>query len=146
MTLIASTTSLRLTSPMSAILMGTSFCLRLSTIASRLPRVSVFNMMPTFSVWTLRRSISEATSSTALFRVMSPPTARRADPGIASSMSGAAILIPEAAWASLMLLNFLRGSLISSRGWGTSMALILVVIGPSLPPITIVSSAFRVPS
>ena len=56
------------------------------------------------------------------------------------------ILIPAAADTESTERNLSRGSLISSSGFGTSMALILVTMGLSLPPTTIRSSFCRLPS
>jgi len=53
---------------------------------------------------------------------------------------------PAAAKTDSTEVNLSRGSLISSNGLGTRIALIRVTIGFSLPPITITSSLFNVPS
>ena len=67
-------------------------------------------------------------------------------PGRTPSRSGEAILTPAAAVTSLTGLNLSRGSLISSSGFGKSIAFAFVVITESLFARTMKSPFLRLPS
>ena len=119
----ASITSLLFTSPISADLIGISISLSKWTTASREPKVSALTNKPSSSVSTVISSNSfsnSASTSSSSFNTL------RGEPETTSSRFGAAILIPAAATTSSTFLNFFLESLISSRGRGLKIDLILV--------------------
>ena len=131
---------------MSAMRIGTLFCFKISAIASNEPSVSALTTTPAISVIIRMRPTSSVTMS-AYFAVSSPlGTTYNGAPARAPSNPGATILMPAAAKTQSTEVNLSRGSLISSNGLGTRMALMLATTGLSLPPTTIRSSFWRVPS
>ena len=135
----ASITSLLLTSPIPAILIGISISLRRWTTASREPNVSALTRIPSSSVLTV---ISFNSSSNSDFASSLSVTTLRGEPETTSSRLGADILIPAAATTSSTFSNLFLDSRISSRGRGFKIERILVVM-TSLDVIKASSSPLR---
>ncbi len=144
MTMDASITSLRETSPISAERIGTSIPFKIFKRASNDPRVSALTTTPTSSVWIFMFSISWSIFSFTSSRF--PRATRRGDPETTLSMWGATILIPAAATTSSTFLKRFLASLISSKGLGFKSDLILVTKTSSLVVKAILSSFLKIPS